>query len=195
MVNMYTNEMQRHMAMQQRAYEQECRARMRYQEQQQRQLVREYERNQKAMEREHIRQEREYSKYPALSDRTVKMCLAMEIYRMYIAKGMQNVPPPATMERVLKFRRIKSDRPVPIQYRGKSCYAMKHACRDVGVTLGNIMRIPLIYHSPYGVQYDHNYNLDMYFYYCPRCKTVIYHYAGAGEGEFMESMNGQEGYC
>ena len=109
---------------------------------------------------------------------------------MYISNGMTNVPAPATLERILKFRRIKTDRPVPIQYRGKSCYAMKHACRDVGVTLGNITRIPLTYHSPYGVQYNHNYNLDIYFYYCHRCKTVIYHYAGAGENEFdnMEAM-------
>ena len=112
-----------------------------------------------------------------LNDNLIKECLAREIYQYYCNSGIK-VPEPAVLISKLKFRRIRSEAPLPYKYRGKAIQAIKHACKFNGVSFNRLQSLRVIYRSPNGSKYDHDYNYVLPYFYCTKCKAVIYYFNG-----------------
>lgn len=184
------------MLSQQQLYQQQMRAqqaqaRQMYQQQvkAQRDTERAMRQQQTAMQREYNAQckaaQKEYNKnmkYPALTDNFIRTCLTREIYLMYQNRGIV-VPEPTVLMTQLKFRRVKANSPAPYMIGGKKVMGIKHACAKTGVSLSNLSVLPIIYYSPNGSQFNHDYHFSIAYRYCPHCKAVIYFFNSAlGDG-------------
>jgi len=158
------HEMMRMQQNQQRLYQRQCL-------QQQHEMQRELNKQQREMQRI----DAQYSKYPKLTDKFIKECLTLAIYNMYVqAYGMQNrVPEPVSLIHSLKFRRIKAEQP---EYVIKGQAFIKHACKFKGVSANPVNLLDVIYYSPHGVRYNHNYNYKLPYFYCRYCHAVIYYF-------------------
>ena len=188
---------QRYFQQQQRALYQQQAQQQRLYEQQQRNLQKVYAQQQRVLDRECRQKQREferldrqYSKYPKLNDNFVRICLVHAIHQLYTANNMP-VPPIEELSRILKFRRIKSTQPEPYIFNNRKVFGIKHACKFRGVSINPIKTLPIIYVSPNGVKYNHDYNYKVYYYYCPKCHSVIYYF----ENNLMEgdtSFNGEQ---
>lgn len=153
------------------------------------QVRQEYARMIKAQEKEYSGQMRQYEAYirkqeveeekrrrfPKLTDKLIRECLTLEIYTMFTRRNMR-VPQPNTLFSALKFRRVRARAPEPYTIKGKKYNLIKHACQKVGVSFNAPSLARIIYRNPNGVQYNHDYNLSVPFYFCPQCKAVIYYY-------------------
>ena len=146
--------------------------------QQQAVLTREYTAQCKAAQKEYNKN----MKYPALTDNFIRTCLTREIYLMYQNRGIA-VPEPTVLMTQLKFRRVKANSPAPYTVAGKKVLGIKHACAKTGVTLTSVSVLPIIYYSPNGSQFNHDYHFSIAYRYCPYCKAVIYFFnAALGDG-------------
>lgn len=130
------------------------------------------------------------AKFPKLSDKVVKLSLTHEIYQQYMANGVQ-VPEPSVLCNMLKWRRVKAIAPEPYTIadelsvpglpqtgQPQRLQAIKHACKANGVSFNKIRAGRIIFHNPNGVIYNHDYNFVVPYFYCPKCKAVIYYYLG-----------------
>lgn len=126
------------------------------------------------MKKQEIEEEKR-KRFPKLTDKLVRECLTLEIYNMFIQRNMR-VPQPNALFAALKFRRIKAKSPEPYSIKGKKYSLVKHACKKTGVSFNTPSLARIIYRNPNGVQYNHDYNLAVPFYFCPHCKAIIYYY-------------------
>ena len=173
---MYSEE-QRWLMQQQKAYEKQQMMAMREHQRQQQQMQREYEREMQRQAKEMQRLDMQYSKYPNLNDKLIRECITEELYKQLSLSGMK-VPEPAVLITKLKFRRIRAEGPMPYKYKGNKIMAIKHACKFSGVTYNKLRALRVVYHSPHGERYNHDYNYVLPYFYCYKCKAVIYFFNG-----------------
>jgi hypothetical protein len=164
---------QRYIAQQQKAYMAEMNRAQKEQMRNMQQFQRQQQKEYNAYQREEARK----YKYPALTDNLIKKDLTIEIYNQYRMRNMP-VPELAVLYNKLKFRRIKSDTPDVYKINNKPIQLIKHACKYAGVSFNQIQALPVIYHNPNGVRYDHNYNSIVPYFYCAKCNAVIYYFGG-----------------
>jgi hypothetical protein len=138
---------------------------------------------QRAVMKEQERSQREYakwiansSKYPKLTDKFVRSCLARELYMRYKTMGV-NVPEPESLETRLRFKRVTNDTPDTYNYRGRQQRMIKHAC-PAGLRMSVPDVLSLVYVSPNGEQFNHSYGVTVPYMYCSKCHTVIYYFNG-----------------
>lgn len=156
---------------------------------QQQRMQREAERQQAAamrnVHRALIQQERERerfiaqsSKYPKLTNKFVMFCLARDIMQRCMAAGVTNIPSNVeSFMAVLTFKRIQGVQPDMYGYRGKKVRGIKHAC-PAGVFFRPPIMMPVMFISPVDAAFNHDYNVSIPYFYCPKCRTVIYYFNG-----------------
>lgn len=181
--NDYQSQQMHIMAQQQRAAMQQQRALEREQIKQQKMMQHSMMQQQRAFEKEQVRNQRDYerwyntsSRYPRLTDKFVRSCLAREISLRYKAMGIQ-APEPEVMETKLRFKRVENNEPDLYEYRGMRQRMIKHACpAGLRITPPDTLRV--VYISPVAEQFNHDYGVTVPYSYCSKCHTVIYYFNG-----------------
>lgn len=171
MMNPYEREQMQYM----RAMQREQQNQMRLAQKQQAQMIREYQRQVAHEEKERQRLDMQYSRYPKLTDKFIRECIAEEIYRKYMLRGMR-VPEPTVLITKLKFRRIKAETPEGYVINGRNMQLIKHACKFNGVSFNQIQSLRIVYRSPVAERYNHDYGYVLPYFYCSQCKSVIYYF-------------------
>lgn len=147
-------------------------------ERQQAAALRNIQRNIAQQERERERFITQSSKYPKLSNKYVMFCIARDIMLRYMNSGVTGSPNNIeSFMAMLNFKRIQGTEPDVYTYRGKQVRGIKHAC-PAGIFFRPPVMMSVMFISPVDAVFNHDYKVTIPYFYCPKCRTVIYYFNG-----------------
>ena len=147
-------------------------------ERQQNAALRNFQRCMTQQERERQRFIAQSSKYPKLSNKFVMFCLARDIMCRLANAGVGGLPNNIeSFMAMLNFKRIQGTQPDVYAYRGKKVRGIKHACA-AGIFFRPPIMMPVMFISPVDAVFNHDYNVAIPYFFCPKCRTVIYYFNG-----------------